>query len=244
VAEKESRARSRSARFDVASADRLEGRGRGRGRSKTSDGDVPKGERAFGEVAVPWTAVQHADEDRGIPQVGEVLRGMRLRRGMSLKDVASGSGLSVSFLSAVERGQSDISLGRLNRLAQVFNHDIGSLLGYTGRRSTPQFVGERDRLVVDRGEGIDYRVFRLPGLDFELISATFGPHTAFRDAITHEGLDIIYVLSGEIILEYRGDDYPMVTGDCTLYSGAYPHRFRNDSAKPAGWLSIVTGIVY
>jgi transcriptional regulator with XRE-family HTH domain len=211
---------------------------------QATDTDELDSEATLAEVATPWSAAEPVDEDVGMPQVGQLLRGLRLRNGMSLKDVATGSGLSVSFLSAVERGQSDISLGRLNRLAQYFHHDIGSLLGYTTRRSTPQFVTERDRLVVDRGEGIDYRVFRLPGLDFELITATFGPHTAFRDAITHEGLDIIYVLSGEIVLEYNGTDYPMVRGDCTLYSGAYPHRFRNDTAKPAGWLSIVTGIVY
>jgi transcriptional regulator with XRE-family HTH domain len=184
------------------------------------------------------------DDGRGVPKVGHVLRGLRQRNGMSLKEVADGSGLSVSFLSAVERDQSDISLGRLNRLAQFFNHDIGSLLGYTGRRSTPQFVSDRDRLVVDRGEGVDYRVFRLPGLDFELITATFGPHTEFRDAITHEGLDIVYVLTGQVVLEYNGEDYPMHAGDCTMYSGAYPHRFRNVTGRSASWLSIVTGIVY
>ena len=180
----------------------------------------------------------------GLPRVCAVLRGLRQRHDMSLQDVADRSGLSVSFLSAVERGQSDISLGRLGRLAQVFGYDIGSLLGYTAQRSTPTFMEDRDRLVVDRGEGIDYRVFRLPGLNFELISATFEPRTEFRDAITHEGLDIVYVLNGRLVLEYDGIDYPMRAGDCTIYSGAYPHRFRNVSARPAGWLSIVTGIIY
>jgi transcriptional regulator with XRE-family HTH domain len=183
-------------------------------------------------------------EQAGLPRVGRVLRSLRQRRNWSLKDVADQSGLSVSFLSAVERGESDISLLRLNRLAQVFGHDIGSLLGYTAQRSTPQFLVDRDRLVVDRGEGIDYRVFRLPGLNFELITADFEPRTAFRDAIAHEGLDIVYVLKGKLVLEYDGIDYQMDTGDCTMYSGAYPHRFRNDSSRPAAWLSIVTGIIY
>lgn len=199
---------------------------------------------AAGLVDLALLASDEPGDDSGVPKVGRVLRGLRQRNGMSLKDVADASGLSVSFLSAVERDQSDISLGRVARLAHVFNYDIGSLLGYTGNRSTPQFVAESDRLEVDRGDGIDYRVLRLPGLDFELITAEFGPRTAFRDTITHEGLDIVCVLEGELILEYDGDDYPMETGACTLYSGAYPHRFRNDSDRPASWLSIVTGIVF
>src|ERR1700727_1378135 len=85
-------------------------------------------------------------EEKGLPKVGRVLRSLRQRHEMSLKDVADRSGLSVSFLSAIERGQSDISLGRLNRLAEVFGHDIGSLLGYTAQRSTPQFLQDRDRV--------------------------------------------------------------------------------------------------
>lgn len=180
----------------------------------------------------------------GLPRVGQVLRHLRQRQSMSLTDVSERSRLSISFLSAVERGQSDISLTRLDRLAQVLGHDLGSLLGYTVQRSTPSFLDDRGRLVVDRGEGIDYRVFRLPGLNLELITASFEPDSEFRDAIAHEGVDIVYMLQGELVLQYDGIDYPMRGGDCTLYSGAYPHRFRNESDSSAGWLSIVTGLVY
>ncbi len=180
----------------------------------------------------------------GLPKVGLVLRSLRQNLGMSLKEVADASGLSVSFVSAVERGQSDISIGRLDRIAQVFHHDIGSLLGYTAQRSTPQFIGDADRLVVDRGPGIDYRVFRLRGLGFELITASFDPHTAFTDTIAHQGLDIVYMLDGQVVLEYNGEDYVLKAGDCTMYSGAYAHGFRNDTARPATWLSIVTGMVF
>jgi len=49
------------------------------------------------------------------PRVGEVIRRLRRRRGLSLRDLAEQSGLSQSFLGAVERGQSDISVGRRSR---------------------------------------------------------------------------------------------------------------------------------
>ncbi len=193
-------------------------------------------------VCVPTDVID--EEEVGLPQVGEILRSMRKSLNMSLKDVAEQSGLSVSFVSAVERGQSDISIGRLSRLAQVFHQDIGTLLGYTGHRSTPQFVSDNDRLTIDRGAGIDYTVFHLGSIGFELITADFEPRTATRDTIVHQGLDIIYMVKGELVLEYNGRDYPLRVGDCVVYSGAYPHGFRNESDKPAGWLSMVTGMVY
>ena len=184
------------------------------------------------------------DEGHGLPDVGAILRQLRHQNQMSLQDVADAAGVSVSFLSAVERGQSDIALGRLSRLAAVFNHDIGSLLGYSARRTTPQFVDESSRLKVDRGPGIDYSVIRLPGVEFEMIIASFEPKTRFRDAITHAGIDIVYVTVGDLVLLHNDRRYDMTTGDCTVYSGAYPHTFLNESDKPAQWLSIVTDTVY
>ena len=71
------------------------------------------------------------------PRVGEVIRRLRRQRGFSLRDLAHRSGLLQSFLGAVERGQSDISVGRLSQVAGVLVHDVASLLGYSLRRATP-----------------------------------------------------------------------------------------------------------
>jgi transcriptional regulator with XRE-family HTH domain len=199
--------------------------------------------RVDGAAPSPVVAQSH-DGGTGLPNVGAILRQLRHQRMMSLQEVAQGAGVSVSFLSAVERGQSDIALGRLSRLAAVFNHDIGSLLGYSARRTTPQFVEEDKRVKVNRGTGIDYSVIRLPGIDFELIIANFEPQAGFRDAITHAGIDIVYVTMGALVLLHNDLRYNMIAGDCTVYSGAYPHRFLNESNEPAQWLSIVTETVY
>jgi len=182
--------------------------------------------------------------DPGLPNVGAFLYRLRSLQGLTLQEVADATDLSPSFLSAVERGQSDIALRRLARLAHLYNHDIGSLLGYSARRAKPQFVTSSDRLKVDRGEGIEYSVIRLPGVGFEFITATFAPRTAFRDEIMHEGIDIVYVTQGNVVLVYHGEEYQMKTGDCTVYSGAYLHRFRNDSDSPAQWVSVTTETVY
>jgi transcriptional regulator with XRE-family HTH domain len=60
--------------------------------------------------------------------LGEKVRALRLARGHSLGDVAIGTGLSSSFLSMVENGRSDISTGRLRRLARFLGVDVRELL--------------------------------------------------------------------------------------------------------------------
>src|SRR5215216_6655129 len=54
-------------------------------------------------------------------QLGRRLRELRTARGLRLADLAGESGLSVSFLSQVEQGQSDIAVGRLMRIAHALD---------------------------------------------------------------------------------------------------------------------------
>lgn len=185
-----------------------------------------------------------ADDDAaGIPDLGEILRRLRNQRGMSLRDVAEETGLSASFIAAVERGDSDIALKRLARLARVFNHDVGSLLGYTARQAEPLFMSGRDRYTVDRGKGVHYEIIRLPGMNFELTVVTFQPRTRLKDEITHEGIDIVHVSYGELVLVYNKVEYALKTGSCGVWSGAYSHTFRNDADAPAQFVSM-TETVY
>lgn len=184
------------------------------------------------------------DSDLEIPNVGEIVQRLRISRGMSLQDTADATGLSPSFLSALERGKSDIALKRLARLAHAFGHDVGSLLGYTARRAKPVFLGDSQRMQIRRGRGIDYEVIRLPGIDFELVSATFAPGAAFVDELSHEGVDIVYVTGGELTLVYNGTDYTLPTGMCALYSGGYKHLYKNNTSEPATMLGVVTETIY
>lgn len=182
--------------------------------------------------------------ETGVPNLGNILKRLRLRRGVSLRDVAQATDLSPSFLSAVERGESDISLGRLARVAAYFDHDVGSLLGYTTRRARPQFVRDQDRVMVDRGRGVRYEVLRIPGIGMEVITIDFEPRTGFNDELTHEGVDILLVTRGEVILSVNGVDYPMRAGQCAVWSAAYRHRVRNDSSETASGIAIATESVY
>ena len=141
----------------------------------------------------------------------------------------------------VERGDSDISLKRLAKLAAFFQHDIGSLLGYGSRLSKPRFVTKYERTPIDRGVGVEYEVVRLPGLELELNMMKFEPMRSFREAISHEGFDVVLVTKGEIILCVGDDEYRMKEGDCAYYSAAYRHRLVNKSQRSAHVIGITTG---
>jgi transcriptional regulator with XRE-family HTH domain len=180
----------------------------------------------------------------GQPDVGKILQRLRTQRRLTLRQVAEGSGVSPSFLGAVERGESDIALGRLARVAAFFGHDVGSLLGYSSRGRQLQFIQGGDRFEVSRGAGVRYEVVRLPGLGFELILVDLAPGAGFEHDLAHEGVDVMLVTKGDVVVTLDGEDHTVRERECVVWSGGYPHRVRNDTDEPASEIGICTERMY
>lgn len=178
----------------------------------------------------------------GTPDVGSVIRRLRTQRGISVRGLAAASGLSASFLGAVERGDSDIALGRLALVARALDHDVASLLGYSLRQSTPRHIEPARRGA--RGDGVEFTAFRIPGSQLELLVASFAPHTGFDDSITHAGVDVAYVAQGELVLLVDGVEYTLREGECVVWPSSHPHTMRNDSDAPAVVVGFATEIVH
>lgn len=179
----------------------------------------------------------------GTPQVGEVIRRLRTQRGLSLRQVAEASRLSVSFIGSVERGESDIAVGRLAQIANVFGHDVASLLGYSMQQARPRFIGPDERVHVERGPGVHFVATRIPGTTLEVIMATFEPRSSF-DAVTHAGIDIMLVIEGELVLEYDGVDYALSESDVLVFPSSHSHAVRNDSHRRARAIGITTETIF
>src|ERR1051326_918347 len=60
-------------------------------------------------------------------QLGENIRAARLRGGLTLRQLAKESSLSVRFLAGLERGSSNVSVGRLRDLSRALDVPIETL---------------------------------------------------------------------------------------------------------------------
>jgi hypothetical protein len=78
----------------------------------------------------------------------------------------------------------------------------------------------------------------------ELMLTELEPGAAFKDEQVHEGVDIMLVTRGAVVLTLSGVDYPVQEGQCVVWSGAYSHRIRNDSPAPASEIAISTERLY
>ena len=73
---------------------------------------------------------RHPDRNKGdlLSAIGETLRAERTERGLTLKQVAEGAHVSVSYLAEIERGEKDPSSRVLESIADGLGVEMGELL--------------------------------------------------------------------------------------------------------------------
>ncbi|GHE50482.1 transcriptional regulator [Streptomyces longispororuber] len=184
------------------------------------------------------------DPELGFPPPGEVLHRLRTQRGMSLRQVAAECGLSVSFLAALERGETDIALERLGRLAKVFGHDVGSFLGFSRGRATPSLYPREEQETFERAPGVVYRLLRASELGYQVVTGDFAPHSGLTEDLQHEGTDLVMVTRGTLVARYHGIDHVLRAGDCLQWAAGHPHTFRNDGDEPAQMVVVLFSSLY
>lgn len=165
--------------------------------------------------------------DWSAEHLGSVVRSIRTRRGMRLKDLAEASGLSASFLSQVEQGQSDISVGRLIRLAQALNVHMTDLV---------ELPPPPDRPLVRANERIEVPS-PTDGLSIELLAASLSESHTYSLATLAKGTvaaalnyripgmeTFLFIIEGAGTIDFTtGDSVELAAGDSITYLS---HHYR------------------
>jgi transcriptional regulator with XRE-family HTH domain len=169
--------------------------------------------------------------------VGGRLREARQTRGMTLDDVAGEAGLTKSFVSAVERGETSPSIGSLYRVCEVVGVPVASLFE-TAPPPESNVVRRADvRGVSFGGEGVENLVLS-PRSErrAQVIETHVAPGgSPGPEPWSHSG-DLIIATVLEGVLEFRFEDRKTAlhAGDTISYSPAEPHSWGNpDDDAPA-----------
>jgi transcriptional regulator with XRE-family HTH domain len=178
-----------------------------------------------------------SDVDPGYRLLGSRLQGLRKMKGLSLQDVANEVNLSRSFLSLVERGQTDLSLSRFSRLTEFYGiHPSELLMELNSSSAEPEAQRIDEARAVERGEGVDYRVLQ-EGYP-QIVMTRLAPGARFTDLRAHRGEDFWIVLEGEVTLVYGARERLVPPGTTVRFSGTIPHGLVNASDAPAAALGV------
>lgn len=163
-------------------------------------------------------------------ELGPALREARKARGFSLTEVAEATGISRSLLSLIETGRSDITIGRLGRLAQLYEIRLADLVPEP-RHPDPIVVRSDDRPVIHyTAEGIDVEVLAPQGpKQMQALLATLLPGAKMQDYIVQDNEQFVHVIEGRVRTEFGdGRAIELDAGDSAYYvSGEGGHRHAN-----------------
>jgi transcriptional regulator with XRE-family HTH domain len=166
-------------------------------------------------------------------RIGRKLRQLRIRKSLSLAELAAHSGLSPALLSKVETGKMVPTIPTLTRVALVFG--VGLEHFFSGDNSACSIVkrADRMRLEVDTAEPPDSVAFE--SLDYPAKEKLFGAYLAvFEPGETeatipehqHDGVEFIYVVKGTLGLRHDGVDHELRAGDSTYFKARLAHAYR------------------
>jgi transcriptional regulator with XRE-family HTH domain len=175
--------------------------------------------------------------------IGERLRELREARNISMRALATRSGLSANALSMIERGRASPSVSTLYKLADALGISITSFFGSNTERQQVVFLkaDERARMSFTRGifEGLGGEQFvgRVEPFMLTLESnANSGPRS-----MTHTGHEFVFCLRGELEYQIERQVYQLASGDSLLFAAHLKHRWKNVGGTVVSALIILSG---
>lgn len=165
---------------------------------------------------------------------GQRFRRLRARRGLSLADVAKATGVSVGFLSALERGQMRSSISTLRRIARFYRTNILSL--FETAAENPRLVRPTQRKILETSPGVRMELLAWGQTAMEPHLFRIKPGGGSGESYAHEGEEFLHVLRGEFEIWLNGKEhYRLKPGDSLYFESSLPHRWKNPG-RAETWL--------
>lgn len=168
-----------------------------------------------------------------LAEVGPRLKRVRVRRGVTLTELAAATGISKSTLSRLETGQRKPSLELLLPIAQAHQVPLDDLVG------APEVGDPRIRPKPHKRNGrIVVPLTQTPS-GMHAWKVLIPPEPGQPELRTHEGHEWLYVLSGQLRLILADHDITMGPGEVAEFDTSLPHWFGPAGDHPVEILSLL-----
>lgn len=164
--------------------------------------------------------------------IGPRLRRLRMQRSLSLGHVARAVGVSIGFLSAIEREQMSASIATLRRLARFYQISILSL--FDPSEANPGRVKPSERKILDAGPGVRMELLSWGNTMMEPHLFRIAPAAGSGESYAHEGEEFLYILRGSLEISLaKGERLCLEEGDSFYFESSNEHRWKNPGKKEA-----------
>lgn len=167
------------------------------------------------------------------PTLGPLIRARRRQKSITLQDLSARSGVSVGYLSQLERDNATPTLGTLAQIAQALGVGIDYFIATPRPADALTVADKRPRFSV-AGSSIVYERLGAEFPGSQMSSFILHVPADYRsETMRHEGEEIVFVLEGSVVQVLEGEEFRMRPGDSLHYRGNRPHSWYNDSGAAA-----------
>lgn len=175
--------------------------------------------------------------------VGIRLKVLREARNISMRGLATASGLSANALSMIERGKTSPSVSTLYKLADALGVPITAFFGSETERRPVIFVKSDQRVRVPFSRGI------WEGLGGEQFTGRVEPFVLTLESgagsglhsMVHSGHEFVYCIRGKLEYQVEEQSFLLDTGDSLLFAAQLQHRWRNPGGTVTNVLILLSG---
>jgi transcriptional regulator with XRE-family HTH domain len=193
-------------------------------------------------------SIGHEASEEDIPvKVGERVKQVRERRGLSLKDISQRTDIDEATLSQIEEGEVAPPLGTVIKLAKALEMKMGYFISGDEQKAFT-IVRHHDRRVVSR---FDSRKGKHYGYEYESLApykkdrhmepflVTLEPADTEAERSTHDGQEFIFVLSGKMEVRLGEEIHVLAPGDAIYYDSSVPHLVKCQGPETTKILAVL-----
>ena len=164
-------------------------------------------------------------------KVGERVKQVREKKGLTLEDIFKRTDLDVTLLSQIEEGEVAPPLGTIIKLAKALEMKMGFFI--SGKEDQAYTIIRRgDQKAVSRYDakrvkhyGYEYKSLapHKKNRHMDPFLVTLEPSMTEDERSVHDGQEFIFVLKGEMEVRLEEEIHILVPGDSIYYDSTVPH---------------------
>ncbi len=180
-------------------------------------------------------------------KIGEKAKSLRIKKGKSIEEVSSLSGIPASVIVGIEDHDISPPLGSIVSLAKALQVAVGDILGDSADSSFC-IVRSDDRKTVSRfssagktgGYSYESLGHQKQNRQMEPFHVTLTPGGATpAEPNQHAGEEIIFVLTGQVEVTLSGHTDILNPGDSIYYDSNLPHIVTCHGEEPATIFAVI-----
>lgn len=178
--------------------------------------------------------------------IGAKVKAFRTAKKYTLKQLSEESGLSIGFLSQLERGLSSIAIDSLAKLADILGVSLSAFFDSTEEvtkspvsRSFERHCSQISPQIIQYLLSGNAKEFALLPRIFDLMPFA-NTNLERLEMNRHDGEEFIYVIEGVLTVFLDGAEYCLNPGDSIQIHSQVPHNWVNNTNRVVKILTIHT----